>query len=379
MQPQSHVVRARTIDGYTAENNGRRIVGRLKWFAQPRCFTVTGGTAVDTTMSTTATPVSEASPVTSTEPATTELDTPSTTVPATAAPVTSADPAIITDAMPETSSTTVPVVTASTAPATPAPKLSTEPEASTEPATEPITAEHETAALPRTDPPMDGAALQVVYSGDYAALAAVDDGVRQFGNACMDQLRDMLPPGVAEHSTLIVSAGSVVLEVTFAGVPGGAAAAAGWLPTLVDSIAMDPLSVLLGSLYFQSIQLAFKTAADGGWIRRPVPTTAAPRTTRAPSGAGTGAPGHSGAAGPDPDTTGVTAAIAVVSVALLIGLSVVAFRMRCRKGAFRPSGRYETVHHNPLGDNDARPRVYSDHAAEFFMMQDGQDDSDEYE
>ena len=42
MAPQAHVVRARTLDGHTATNNGRKIVGRKWWVSTPWCFCVDG-------------------------------------------------------------------------------------------------------------------------------------------------------------------------------------------------------------------------------------------------------------------------------------------------------------------------------------------------
>ena len=40
LPPQAHVVRARTVDGYTASNGARRVKGQLWWFSAPRCFIV---------------------------------------------------------------------------------------------------------------------------------------------------------------------------------------------------------------------------------------------------------------------------------------------------------------------------------------------------
>lgn len=43
MPPQSHVVKARTIEGYTAQVGGSKLEGHLWWFSAPRCYTVTDG------------------------------------------------------------------------------------------------------------------------------------------------------------------------------------------------------------------------------------------------------------------------------------------------------------------------------------------------
>ena len=43
MPPQSHVVKARTIEGYTAQVGDSKLEGHLWWFSAPRCYVVTDG------------------------------------------------------------------------------------------------------------------------------------------------------------------------------------------------------------------------------------------------------------------------------------------------------------------------------------------------
>ena len=62
MAPQSHVVKARTIEGYTATVGESTLEGHLWWFSAPRCYMVTDA---DGDITTTARPGNAGNPTTS--------------------------------------------------------------------------------------------------------------------------------------------------------------------------------------------------------------------------------------------------------------------------------------------------------------------------